>query len=186
MRAILLMVPLVLTASGVGAQARDNAQTPPPVKPIPQSIARVFDCSATAAAAERLACYDREVAALQTATRSGEIAVYDREDVRKTRRTLFGIALPELNIFGGGDKGEADETQELSQIESTIRAIRQDANGRYVVTLEDGARWAQIDNKELSAYPRVGQAIRIRRAALGSYLANIGSNTAIRVRRTLP
>ncbi len=165
-----------------GASAQPSGDTDPPR---PQAVTRVFDCRALQPAAERLACYDREVAALQTAEAAREVVVYDREQVRRTRRSLFGITLPNLDIFGGGDDREP-EGEGFTQIESTIRSITQDGRGRYMVTLEDGARWAQIDNRELSVTPRAGQSIRIRQAAMGSYLANIGGNVAIRVRRYIP
>ncbi|WP_133364796.1 hypothetical protein [Qipengyuania sediminis] len=185
MRVMILGAPLLLLTVGAGAQQPATSGPAPSPGTLPSSVTRVFDCRALSGSAERLACFDREVAALEMAARARDVAIYDREQVRKTRRTLFGIALPDLNIFGG-DEEDGEEAAELSRIESTIRSLRQDADGRYIVTLADGARWAQIDRKELSAYPRVGQTIRIRRAAMGSYLANIGSNTAIRVRRVLP
>lgn len=186
MRATMLGMAMAVAATGAAAQPVGGTRETSPSQPLPQSVTRVFDCRALAAAADRLACFDREVAALETAARARDIAVYDREQVRKTRRSLFGIALPDLNIFGGGRDDEEGEEEGLAQIESTIRALRQDQEGRYILTLADGARWAQIDRKELSAYPKVGQPIRIRRAAMGSYLANIGGNTAVRVRRILP
>ncbi len=166
----------------VSASAQQSSESAPPR---PQAVTRVFDCRTLQPPAERLACYDREVAALQTAEAAREVVVYDREQVRRTRRSLFGIPLPNLNIFGDGDD-DKEEGEGFTQIETTIRSITQDGRGRYMVTLEDGARWAQIDNRELSATPRAGQKIRIRQAAMGSYLANIGGNVAIRVRRFLP
>lgn len=172
-------VVLLAAAGASAAQPQESAAQRP------QALTRVLDCRALQSADARLACYDREVAAFETAEKAREVVVYDREQIRRTRRSLFGIVLPDLNIFGGGkDKGA--EAEEVSQIESTIRAVSQNANSRYVFTIEDGARWAQIDDRELSATPRAGQKVRIRRAAMGSYLANIGSNTAIRVRRVLP
>lgn len=175
----LAVVALLVTASASAQQAQDDeAQRP-------QALTRMLDCRGVQGAEARLACYDREVAAFGAAEKAREVVVYDREQIRKTRRSLFGIALPDLNIFGGR-KDDGAESEEVSQLESTIRAISQSGNNRYVFTLEDGARWAQIDDRELSATPRAGQTVRIRRAAMGSYLANIGGNTAIRVRRVMP
>ena len=166
-------------AAGASAQPADQQ------RPRPQVLDRVLDCRSVQGADERLACFDREVAALGQATEAREIVVYDREQVRKTRRTLFGIALPDLNLFGDRD-GEDGDGEEVSQIEAVIRSVSQDNQGRYTMTLEDGARWAQIDNRDLPISPRAGHAIKIRRAAMGSYLANVANQTAIRVRRILP
>ena len=180
MRSIALVpLCLFLAASASAQQGEDKSQ------PRPQALSRVLDCRALQAEAERLACFDREVAALEQAATARDIVVYDREQVRKTRRTLFGIALPDLNLFGGGDDDDED-AEEFNQIESVIRGVSQDNQGRYTLTLEDGARWAQIDNRDLPILPRAGHSIKIRRAAMGSYLANVANQAAIRVRRIMP
>lgn len=154
-----------------------SAQDPPKEGP-PAAFARAVQCRAIPDAQERLACYDREVAALEQAERSNEIRVVNRQQVRATRRTLFGLDLPDFDIFGGGN----DEGEAVSEIVSTIRSFSQDGNGKYVFVLADGARWRQTDSRNLIE-PRVGQPIRIRRAAMGSFLANVGRQVAVRVRR---
>ncbi len=173
LHSILFVLPALAAAP---ALAQERGAAPPP-----QALTRVFDCRQVQAADERLACYDRQVEALQAAAASQEVVAYDREQIRRTRRSLFGIALPDLSIFGGGDDEDG-----VTQIESTIRGLRQDPYGKYQFTLEDGARWVQIDSREMRATPRVGQPIRIRRAMMGSYLANVNNQVAIRVRRVLP
>lgn len=145
----------------------------------PQVLTRVLDCRSIQAAAERLACFDREVAAMQAAEASRELVVVDRQQLRRARRSVFGLVLPDLELFSGGD----DEDEGVSQIESTISRLSRNPYGKYTFILPDGARWIQIDSRELGLEPRVGQPIRIRRAAGGSYLANVNQQVAIRVRR---
>jgi hypothetical protein len=161
-------------AAAVAPAQRQRAKQEPPA-----ALSRVVQCRAIAGEAERLACYDREVAAMDQAQSSGELVAMDRQQVRRTRRSLFGLAVPNLGIFG--DDNQDDE--EASRIESTVRSASMNANGKWIIELPDGARWIQIDSRELNFPPRAGQPIRIRRAALGSYLANINNQTAIRVRR---
>ena len=180
MRKSMIAVVCLVASSGAAAQQSPDAEAARPA-----ALTRVLDCRTVQAPADRLSCFDREVAAFEAAEKTREVVVYDREQLRRTRRSLFGIVLPDLNIFGAR-KDDNSESEEVSQIESTIRAISQNGNSRYVFTIEDGARWAQIDDRDLSATPRAGQKVRIRRAAMGSYLANIGSNVAIRVRRVMP
>ena len=167
---------LLLIAAATPAAAQDSGQ-----QAQPRALSQVFECRQIAASEERLACYDRQVTALQAATSGGEVLAYDREQIRRTRRSLFGISLPNLSIFGGGDDEDG-----VTQIESTIRGLRQDAYGKYTFILEDGQRWVQIDSREMRSEPRVGQPIRIRRAMMGSFLANVNNQLAIRVRRELP
>lgn len=171
-RIALFAVLAACSALPAAAQQREARERPP-------ALTRVLDCRALASAEERLACFDREVAALEAAERAQDLVVVDRQQLRRTRRSLFGLTLPNLSVFG--DDGPDEEG--MSQIESTIRGFRQDPYGKYTFVLEDGARWVQIDSRELRIEPRVGQPIRIRRAAMGSYLANVNNQIAIRVRR---
>lgn len=159
-----------LTASAA-AQQRPAAERP-------AAISRVVQCRSIAAEAERLACYDREVAAMDQAQSSGELVAMDRNQVRRTRRSLFGLTVPNLGIFG-----DDNEDEEASRIESTVRSASQNAAGKWVIEIADGARWIQVDSRNLNFPPRAGQPIRIRRAAMGSYLANVNDQVAIRVRR---
>ncbi len=154
-----------------------SAQTPPREGP-PAAFARAVQCRTITDPQARLACYDREVTALEQAERTSEIRVVDRQQVRRTRRTLFGLDLPDINIFGGGN----DDGETVTEISSTIRSAGQDGNGKYTFVLADGAQWRQIDTRNLVP-PKAGQPIRIRRAAMGSFLANVGRQTAVRVRR---
>jgi hypothetical protein len=101
----------------------------------------------------------------------------------KARKGLFGLTLPDLGLFGGKDAEEKDPDQEgISKIESTIRSAGQNAEGNWVITLEDGAKWVQTEAKSIRT-PKPGQPIRIRKAALGSFFANIDGQTAIRMKR---
>lgn len=144
-----------------------------------QVLTRVVDCRKVADSQERLACYDREVAAMETAAARKDVVVVDREQLRKTRRSLFGLTLPNLSVFGDDSKDE----QGVTQIDSTIRRVSQTPYGKWVFTLEDGAQWEQTDSRNLPITPKVGHNIKIRKAALGSYLANVKDQVAIRVKR---
>lgn len=172
---LIIAVAAVLGLSSAGAASAQDRRNAP--AEAPESFGRVIQCRAIAGAEERLACFDREVAAMEAARASGQLVAMDRQQVRRTRRSLFGLALPDLNIFGD------DSDDEASQIESRVQSASRNANGKWTIVLEDGARWLQIDARNLNFPPRAGQPIRIRRAAMGSYLANVNNQTAIRVRR---
>ncbi|HEX8644812.1 MAG TPA: hypothetical protein VF702_12955 [Allosphingosinicella sp.] len=163
----------------VGLASAAVAQRQRPAPETPAALSRVVQCRSIAAEAERLACYDREVAAMDQARASGELVAMDRQQVRRTRRSLFGLAVPDLGIFGDDN----DDEEEASRIESTVRSASMNANGKWTIELADGARWIQTDSRNLNIPPRSGQPVRIRRAAMGSYLANVNNQTAIRVRR---
>lgn len=169
--AFLAMLAALPTAANAQPRGENHLEAPP------ATFVRAMQCRTVADPQERLACYDREVAALAEAERTSQIRVVDRQQIRRARRSLFGITLPDLNIFGG------DEDEGSSEINTTIRSATQTADRRWLFVLEDGARWLQLDNIRITPDPRPGHTIRIRRAAMGSFLANVNRQRAVRVRR---
>lgn len=165
---------LVLSAAApAAAQNNDKpGDAPPPV------FQAVVDCRGIAEPAQRLACFDRTVGEMAKAGEAKDLIVLDRETVRETRRGLFGLSLPSLKLFGGNDDGDQDE---VTQIDSTIAAIRTAADGKPIYIIADGAKWKQTEARD--TFPKVGQSIRIKRAALGSYMANVNGRRAVRVMR---
>jgi hypothetical protein len=151
--------------------------------PRPEAFKKLVDCRAIADNSARLACYDAQVAKLDEAESKKELVIVDTEEVKKARKGLFGLSLPDLGgLFGAKEEGE-DDSQGLSEISSTVKTIATNKAGKWAFTIADGARWVQTDTTSIRT-PKVGQPIRIRRAALGSYFANIGEARAIRVMRT--
>ena len=169
--ALAMLASLPTTASAQPSPAAGPLDAPP------AAFVRAVQCRGIADPQERLACYDREVAVLAEAVRSSEIRVVDRQQVRRARRSLFGLALPDLNIFGGDDEDGS------SEINTRIRSAVQTGDRRWLFVLEDGARWLQLDNIRITPDPLAGHTIRIRRAAMGSFLANVNGQRAVRVRR---
>lgn len=159
----------VLVASPSLAQIREQS-APPAV------YQAVIDCEAMQDAAERLACFDRSVAALKTATRDRQVVVVDRGTMREARKGLFGLSLPRIKLFGGDD-----ETEEVTAIDSTIASVRMAPDGLPIFVLEDGARWKQTEGRNVFA--KSGHAIHIKRAAMGSFMANIAKRPGVRVIR---
>ncbi len=143
------------------------------------AMKRLSDCRSIADSSARLACFDREVASIEAAEARRDLVVMDRERIRNTRRSLFGLALPNLGIFGDGRDGAGAVTN----IEGNIKTVSRNALGRWIFDLQEGGRWIQVDSRELPIDPRPGHSIKIRRASLGTYLANVKNQIAIRVER---
>src|SRR3954469_3570001 len=171
---------LLAVGGGAAGFAKDRRpEAAPPGRP--EAFEALVRCRGLADDKARLQCYDAASAAMEQAADRHELVVVDRKQMRETRRTLFGIDIPRLNLFGGGD-GEADEVKE---VEGIISNAFQDGNGRWVVRTEDGATWAQIDNQVIALRPKPGQKVRIHRGAIGSYIMNVNGQPGVKARRQL-
>jgi hypothetical protein len=161
------------------AVAADKAETNVPRAEVLQ---RLIDCRAIPNDAERLACYERQTALIDDAESKKNVIVIDKSQAVKARKDNFGLPKRELPVAGIGQNGLGEG---VSDIRSTIRDARLLKSGKWVLVLEDGARWFQTDSETIRD-PKPGQGVRIRKAALGSYFANINGQAAVRVRRIEP
>lgn len=168
----ILLSATMITATAAWAKEAESPQVPPAV------MSRVIECSSIADAPQRLVCFDREVKIMSEAQRSGDLVAMDRQQLRKTRRSLFGLALPDLGVFGDSESEDGN-----SVIETTIKGVGETPDGKWIFSLAEGGRWVQLDTRNFIVDPAPGQPIRIRRASMGSYLANVNKQVAIRVRR---
>jgi hypothetical protein len=152
---------------------------------VPAAIQALTDCRALADSAARLACYDKAAAGIADATAKKDIVVLDREEVRATRRGLFGFTLPRLPFFGGdkGDKSSTDAArEEVEEIDTTVTAVRGFGYKYYRMTMEDGAVWVTTEAVEHDT-PHPGSKVHIKRAALGSYFLRIDGGRALKGKR---
>lgn len=138
----------------------------------------VVDCRAVPDPAERLACYDAAAASLDEAEKKGDVVVVDKGQVREARRAAFGFDFRMPSFMTAGEEPDA-----LDRITATVASARRDPRGRWVIRLEDGAVWRQVDDKSLYKDPRPGSTVEIRTASLGSYFMKIDGQTQIRVHR---
>ena len=173
-----IAVALVLAAVSLS-----SAPIPNQASTDPQGLRALASCREISEPKDRLACYDREAVAVQQALAKGDLVALDREEVRKTRRSLFGFSLPATRLFSDRDRSDAED-ETVDNLSAEIKSARQLPRGRWMIELEEGGSWTQIDDRKLAIYPRPGHKIEIRRAALGSYLANINGQIAVRVKRT--
>lgn len=170
---------LVLIAVGIlGSGTASAAPAKDKVQPLPPEFSRLMACRSIADGTQRLACYDREIAVVGSANARGDIVVVNREEIRKTRRSLFGLALPDLGVFGGGDlPGDAD------RLETTIKYAKQGPNGKWLFVLAEGGQWVQLDSQDFIVDPAAGQPVRVKRGAMGSYMMNVNGQHAVAVHR---
>jgi hypothetical protein len=161
----------------LAAAAVASAPAAQPVADGSALVRALSDCRKLAADAARLACYDAAAARLESAERSGEVVVVAREQARAARRQAFGFNLPSLAMF---NRGEPDE--ELDRISLVLESASPISDG-WLFRTREGQTWRQIDGRRLSADPRRGSKLEVRKAAMGSFFMNVDGQRAIRVRR---
>ena len=164
-----LIAVIVATSPAVAApRARDAAAA---------VVAELTGCKAIADNTARLACFDAATAKLAAATAAGDVKIIDREDIRETRRSLFGFELPHVAFFKGDDT--AGDTP--ASIDTTIKAVGAAEYGKFTITMEDGAVWRTTE--PLPRDPRVGMAVHIKRGALGNYFMQVAAMRFVTAQR---
>ncbi|WP_051651088.1 hypothetical protein [Brevundimonas bacteroides] len=173
MKSITVLFVLSATFGGVGsAVAQDGTVQRPAL------IETLLACRSVVGEAQRLVCFDRAAAAFETAEAAGEVTVVDQAQARQTRQRLFGLDLDAVNIFGN----LRDDTP-VEAIETTLVGARQNHRDQWTFELADGSTWLQIDTNRLMTRAEPGAPVRIRQAALGSYMLSISGARSLRVRR---
>ena len=153
------------------------AKDPPKTSPL---VSALQACQAIAEPTARLACYDKEAGALLAATSKGDVAVVDKSEVRKARKSLFGFAMPKIPFFSGDDSTDVVS----DTLESTVKSASGIGYGKFRMVIAEGnAVWETTEAYGTMREPRVGDKIVIKRGPLGSYLLRIGSNRGVKGRR---
>ena len=160
----------------------DPVRKPNERGPRPPVVQKIYDCRAIADPAARLACFDAGVAELAVADERRDVTMATREDIRQARRGLFGLTLPRIGLFSGGDKDGAD-AEDIKEVDTVIEDVRPLRQGGWSFTVDGGVRWSQTDQQTMFRDPKPGMKVKIRRAAMGSFFANVDGQRAIRVKR---
>lgn len=165
---------VVLAAAALGSAALAAPRADSATKGV---VADLVACKAIADDAARLGCYDKAAGRLAEATAKGDVKILDREDLRETRRSLFGFDLPKLPFFKGDDTA-ADAPEVLDTV---IRSVQPAGYGKFVLTMEDGAVWQATE--PLPRDPKPGVKVRLKKGAIGNYFMTVGTMRSVRALR---
>ncbi len=181
---LLRIAPLAISAALLMAVAPAVAQSPAPSAPVAEAEGNYLEglksCQAIADDTERLACYDRSVGRVVSASEEGEVRLVDSEDVRKTRRRLFGFSMPDIGLFGNDDD-EDDKPLELLQ--STITSVRYNRREVVFTIAEGDAVWRIASAPPRLGRIKVGDSVEFKRASLGSYFIRVNGQMGVKGRR---
>ncbi len=151
--------------------------TPRPHEAAASVITELTVCKQIADSTARLACFDAASTKLVEATAKGDVKIVDREDIRATRRSLFGFTLPHVAFFKGDDT--AEDTP--SEVDTTVKSVGPSDYGKFTLTMDDGAVWKTTE--PLPRDPRVGMPVHLKRGALGNYFIRVGSMRTVTAQR---
>lgn len=162
---ILPMIAVLLAGGAVEAAA----------PPAPDIFKSLLACRAISDSAARLSCYDGKVAALDSAAAKGDVAVIDRESVKKARKENFGRQNPKPLI----PLGEKD----IDEINVVVRTAMRNSDGGWYMIMTDGSRWTQTDSTLLGRQPIPGSRVHIKKGALGSFKLSVENGPAMKAKR---
>ena len=152
----------------------------------PTVSAEMTRCAAITTADERLACYDALICAAIAAA-DERLACYDALAKGKSsgaQAASADAARSEIPGAGFGTvrrKLPAKPPQGPDMIKAVVAKVSVDRLGSVYVSLDNGQSWTFHDPDALL---NSGDAVTIRRAALGSYLMTTPSRHTYRVQRT--
>lgn len=167
----------VVALAGFGTQAWAQDAMP---EPSGEYVGQLKSCQSVVDDSERLACFDRAVGEIVSANDAGEVRIIDREDIRDTRRRLFGLSVPEVGVLKR-EEGEDKEASEL--LESSITSVRYISGKKIRFTTEEGATW------EIKSAPRwlrnvkTGHGVVFKKAALGTFFIRIDGQMGVKGKR---
>ena len=122
----------------------------------------VHRCAELRDDAERLACYDAEF---------GKPTAAVPTPASESTEKDFGLA-----AHG------TPQQPEISSVTSVVATVAHQRDGRFLVTLANGQRWAQSE-LESKASVEAGDTVTVRRASFGSFLIVTKAGIATRVKR---
>ena len=171
---------LVSSLCAAGALALPLAASADPVpSSSPAGLSPLLSCRALTDGQARLACFDREAEKVEAQAARRDLVVMNRDQIANAQKERFGRASAPNPMQAASSESDAKAPE---FIEDRLQSARLSADGKWVFTLSNGAVWGQTELKGIRS-PKVGDAILIRKGALGSFLASIKGRPAIRVKR---
>jgi hypothetical protein len=147
----------------------------------------IVDCRALTDTAARLACYDAASAKLDEAEASGQVVVVDREQAKQVRKEVFGLQLPSLDIFNLGGGGKAASAiakgDDVDRLVATVKQAWRQSDGKWIVELDTGAVWRQLEDADIARDPHPGSKAEIKKASLGSFMLKLDGQPAFKAHR---
>jgi hypothetical protein len=157
---------------------------PPALAQVPDSITLniMRECAKIDDPTARLACYDNNIRAAGANPRSipGQMARPNGGGAVANPNAPTGFGADDLRTISP----ERFHPAGPSEVTGHVASARERQPGVYLVTLDSGAQWLFSESGGVNySPPRKGDAVRLERGALGSYLMVVGKQQAVHVTR---
>jgi hypothetical protein len=139
------------------------------------------ECDTIKDEARRLACYDAAVRRGRASLGAGQQGMLPGLPAAQARspQQAFGMTPGlERNL-----RVATPRTAEADEITAKVAAAADRGAGLWRITLTDGARWQFTEGQHGFQPPARGESVRVRKAAMGSYLMYVGRQPSVRVVR---
>lgn len=113
-------------------------------------------CATLQRDSERLACFDRAVAVIQSGAESA---------APLSAENMFGAS---SEVTGASGNPQPVKREELKQISGTVTSLRHVDDGMIVLELDNGQVWRQQDSG-VSLFVSTGDTVTVARAAMGTF-----------------
>lgn len=159
------MLNLRLCAMLIALPILGSAWAMRPAMAASPSTTAILSCTKVPDDTQRLACFDREAAALSTVhTPAAPPKLTPEQRIGLTRDRVDKLETPP----------DAPAEPQIKNFTAAIKSVSPGPGGRQVFELDNGQTWRQAETKSFTAHP--GDAIRISKAALGSFFMELQSN----------
>jgi len=175
---------LAICAIGLGIGFRPGAASAAPA-----AVDALLACRHVTSDAARLACFDRQSAALAKSASAGSGSPPASAARADSRASLAAAGLSSVQTFGlaplqiAARQAAAENLpQRVDHITARITALASAADGREIFTLDNHEVWVQLEAGG-GLHGRVGDSVRISRGWLGSYWLGLKSRWGCKVTR---
>lgn len=126
----------------------------------------IVKCAAEIDDTARLACYDSLAAGISAEATK---VIDDRRAAaaeRAAKKAAAEAARAE-SVFGAEQTGKPDTEGRVDEIRANVVEAYQDRLGKYLLMLDNGQFWKQLEGKLLPV--RAGEQVKVERGSLGGY-----------------
>jgi hypothetical protein len=145
-----------------------------------ETPASLLACRAIVDSTARLACFDREIAALAASAARTALAAPTPSAPPLDSQQSFGLSGGAIAVQ---EEAAGMRPAKVAKIEARVIGLSLTANGRTLFTLDNSQKWQQLKSDE-EMLAKLGDMATVSRGVLGSYWLQLKAGRGCKVTRT--